>query len=184
MEANRTDVTGRKSHEKGQAYIELVVVLPLLIFLLMGLFDYSRAVHAKSVITNMSREAANLIARANMNLSGDEAKDFQDVLDLIGKTAQPLDMVHQGMMYISKIEFANNANKITRTLSWNRSTLSPTPSSKINISGQYPTVPAQNLGGLTLSSGKTTYVVEVFYKYESLFPANAFSPTLYSISIY
>lgn len=184
MEANRTDVTGGKSCKKGQAYIELVVVLPLLILLLLGLFDYSRVVHAKSIITNMSREAANLIARANMNLSGDEAKDFQDVLDLIGKTAQPLDMVHQGMMYISKVEFANNANKITRTLSWNRSTLSPTPSSKIIVSGQYPNVPAQNLGGLTLSSGKTTYVVEVFYKYESLFPANAISPTLYSVSIY
>lgn len=170
--------------EKGQAFVELAIVLPFLILLLMGIIDYSRAIHAKSIITNMSREGANLVSRANINLSGDELKDFQDTMDLIGKTAQPLDMVKQGMMYISKVENVNNRNRITQKLSWNRSTLTPIPSSSINISGQYPNVPSQNLGGISLAAGKTAYVVEVFYQFKSILPGNLFSPTLVSVSIF
>ena len=119
----------------------------------------------------MSREGANLIARANQNLSGDEATDFQNVLDLVGKTAQPLDMVSKGMMYIYKVEKLNGVNR-TSYLGWNRSTLSSKPST------------ALGLGGITLSEGQTVYGVEVYYNYTSLILPNRYSPTLRSISIF
>ena len=164
-----------RSGARGQAIIEFAVTLLLLVLLLMGVFDYSRAIHAQAIITNMSREGANLIARANLNLSGDDATDFQNVLDLIGKTAQPLDMVNQGMMHIYKVENVNGQNTITRQLGWSRST----GGSSMPISGS-----ARNLGGVTLGPTQVAYGVEVYYKYKSVFFGTRFAPTLKSISIF
>ena len=163
------------SNRQGQALIEMAITLMLLVILMMGVYDYSRAIHAQSIITNMSREGANLIARANMNLSGNEPTDFQNVLDLIGKTAQPLDMVNHGMMYIYKVERVNNQNKITDSLGWNRSVVG----SSMPISAS-----AANLGGITLATGQTAYGFEVYYQYQSVFLGNHYSPTLKSISIF
>ena len=88
---------------------------------MMGAFDYGRAIHAQAVITNMSREAANLISRANQNLSGNDSTDFQNVMNLVGQTAQPLNMTAQGMMYMYKVECVNGANQITLEVDWNGS---------------------------------------------------------------
>ena len=159
------------SGEHGQAIFEFAIALPLLVLLLMGLFDYSRQIHAQSIITNMSREAANLVARANTNLSGNEAQDFQDVMNLVARTAQPLNMMRGGMIYITKVERVNNTT-LTTFATWNGNTLSPAP--------------ARNapLGGITLTAGQAVYVVEVYYRYQSLFPGTMLSPTLYSYSIF
>jgi hypothetical protein len=175
MRTKLAHTAGGISNPSGQALIELAITLMLLVILMMGVFDYSRAIHAQSVITNMSREGANLIARANMNLSGNEPLDFQNVLDLIGKTAQPLDMVHQGMMYIYKVERVNSQNAITQSLAWNRSSASPMPARSAS---------ARNLGGIALATGQTAYAVEVYYQYKSVFLGNNYSPTLSSISIF
>ena len=175
MRARFTRRVGRVPDDRGQALIEMAMTIMLLVILLTGVYDYSRAIHAQSIITNMSREGANLIARANQNLSGDEATDFQNVLDLVGKTAQPLDMVSKGMMYIYKVERINNQNAITRELAWNRSTASPMPTRSAS---------ARNLGGITLAPGQIAYGVEVYYRYTSIILPNRYSPTLSSISIF
>jgi Flp pilus assembly protein TadG len=166
---------GRLAGERGQAIIEVALVAPLLLVMMMGVFDYARAIHAQSVITNMSREAANLISRANQNLSGNELTDFQNVMDLVGTTAQPLNMAAQGMMYMYKVECVNNRNTITLELAWNGSTLSPTPPRAVS---------AAALGGITLSPGQVAYGVEVYYQYQSVFLRNLFAPTLVSRSIF
>ena len=171
MRARFTRCVSRVPDEHGQALIEMAMALMLLVILMTGVYDYSRAIHAQSIITNMSREGANLIARANQNLSGDEATDFQNVLDLVGKTAQPLDMASKGMMYIYKVERVNGVNR-TSYLGWNRSTLNSKPSA------------ALGLGGITLSEGQTVYGVEVYYNYTSLILPTRYSPTLRSISIF
>ena len=171
MRARFTRRVGLMPDDRGQALIEMALTLMLLVILMMGVYDYSRAIHAQSIITNMSREGANLIARANQNLSGDEATDFRNVLDLIGKTAQPLDMVNKGMMYIYKVERLNGTNRTT-SLGWNGSALSSKPSA------------ALGLGGIALSEGQTVYGVEVYYRYTSVFLGNAYNPTLRSISIF
>jgi Flp pilus assembly protein TadG len=166
---------GRRSGDKGQAIIEVALVAPLLLVLMMGVFDYSRAIHAQAVITNMSREAGNLISRSNQNLSGNESTDFQNVMNLVGQTAQPLNMTAQGMMYMYKVECVNNTNTITLEVDWNGSSLSTKPA--MNAS-------AAALGGITLAPGQVAYGVEVYYQYQSLFLGNQFTPTLASRSIF
>ena len=190
MRKYRTYAIKDRSGERGQALVELAISLPLLLLLLIGVIDYSRAIHAKSIITNMSREAANLVSRANVNLSNDEAQDFPNVMNLVGKTAQPLDLVANGKMYISKVEYENHnpPNKITTYIPWGYGV--NTYTSKINPSGTNVKtnnvyVTAANLGGIALASGNPpTYVVEVYYKYRSILLGNTFSPTLYSVSYF
>lgn len=169
MRNNLTRAVDAPSRERGQAIIEFAISCPLLLLLLMGVVDYSRAIHAQSIITNMSREAANLVARANPNLSGNEPEDFQDVMNLIARTAEPLDMVAKGKMYITKVE---NVNNVVSTTSEAWGGISPTPPRNAP------------LGGLTLAAGQSVYVVEVDHRYESVFPAEIFSSTLYSYSIF
>jgi Flp pilus assembly protein TadG len=171
MRPKLTHTASGVSGERGQALIELAITLLLLVVLMMGVYDYSRAIHAQSIITNMSREAANLVSRANVNLSGTEATDVQNIMDLIGKTAQPLDMVNQGMMYVYKVERVNG-QYTTTPYSWTRSVLSSKPSA------------SNSLGGATLLDGQTAYGVEVYYQYRSIFLGSLYQPTLRSISIF
>jgi hypothetical protein len=44
--------------ERGQSLVELAMILPVLVLLLMGIFDLGRVVWANDTITNAAREAA------------------------------------------------------------------------------------------------------------------------------
>ena len=178
----RTITLKGKSGEKGQAVVELALVLSLvLIPLLFGVFDYSRAIHATSIITQMSREAANLVARPNTSLTGDDVTDFQNAMYFIAKDAGQLDMMNQGMMYITKVQYVGTSNRITVKVPWNQGNSS--------LTSNYPAVNRNvtdaQLGNINLSDANpVAYVVEVLYKYNSIFLVNTFSPTLYSVSIF
>ena len=45
-------------YQRGQAVIELVLVLPILLLLIVGAIEYGRLISAKIVITNAAREGA------------------------------------------------------------------------------------------------------------------------------
>ncbi len=48
--------------ERGQALVELAIALPLLILILMGIFEFGRAFYTYQVVTNASREGARVAA--------------------------------------------------------------------------------------------------------------------------
>jgi Flp pilus assembly protein TadG len=50
----------RRGHPHGQALVEFALVLPLFILLLLGIFDFGRAVYAWSTINNAAREGARI----------------------------------------------------------------------------------------------------------------------------
>lgn len=181
MRMKRTLTLKGKTGEKGQAVVELAMVLPLLLLLLFGVFDFSRAIHATSIITQMSREAANLVARPNTSLTGVDVTDFQNAMYFIALDARQLNMKSQGMMYITKVEFKNSSNTVTLKVPWNQGNSSLTS----NLPAVNGNVLAQQLGNITLSGANpVAYVVEVFYKYNSIFLVNTFSPILHSVSIF
>lgn len=49
-------------NERGQALVELAIALPLLILILMGIFEFGRAFYTYQVVTNASREGARVAA--------------------------------------------------------------------------------------------------------------------------
>ena len=52
-------VTSRqRKKERGQALVELAIVLPILLLILMGIFDFGRIFHGYLSVTTAAREAA------------------------------------------------------------------------------------------------------------------------------
>ena len=56
----------RRSNERGQSLVETALVLPILLLILMGIFDFGRAVFAFNAVSNSAREAAR-VAIVNQN---------------------------------------------------------------------------------------------------------------------
>jgi len=54
-------------NERGQALVELAIALPLLILILMGIFEFGRAFYTYQVVTNASREGARVAALGGSN---------------------------------------------------------------------------------------------------------------------
>jgi Flp pilus assembly protein TadG len=61
-------VIHRRDFASGQAMVELALVLPLLILIIMGVFDLGRAIYGYNVISNSAREGARYgIVHAHRN---------------------------------------------------------------------------------------------------------------------
>ncbi len=75
-------VTSRS--DRGQALVEAALVLPLLIVLMVGLFDLGRAVYADSTLSNAARVGSR-VAIVNQNVSQiqDAAATKAAALDLL-----------------------------------------------------------------------------------------------------
>ncbi|MDD2335378.1 MAG: TadE/TadG family type IV pilus assembly protein [Geobacteraceae bacterium] len=160
---------------KGAAFVELAIVLPLLLLLALGVFDFARAIHAKNMITNMSREGANLASRTTLSKT--------DIMNAIAYTAQPLNMNTNGMIYVTEVTgTAVNSTTTPIIQSQSRWQNRSTPASRI---GANPGDTAQNLSALNLTDGETVYTVEVFYRYRSVFYSYlGLDKQLYSMSVF
>ena len=149
----------------GQACVELAIVLPVLVLLLVCVYDFACAIRANNTIANMSREGANLASRSSLGTV--------DILNVLADTAQPLDMKNNGMIYVTVVQGATGQPIIVSQVGWQNGNLKDSISSRIGTpSAANPNPPAQNLGALTLDASKTVHVVEVFYNYQSLFSSS------------
>jgi len=161
---------------RGQAMIEFAMVLPFLILVVLGIFDFARAIHSHNTISNVSREGANLVSRSSLGQ--------QDIMNAIANTAQQLDMQRNGMIYITVLNGVTGSDPtIQSQYSWSSSTLSNKPASKLGTQAS-PTT--HSLTALNLQTGQSANVVEVFYIYQSLFSNNATKLTkqIYSRTIF
>ena len=53
---------GRYAIHKGQAIVEFIIALPILLLLITGAFDLGRAYYTKTALTNAAREGAYFIS--------------------------------------------------------------------------------------------------------------------------
>lgn len=165
---------------RGQALVELALVLPLLVLLFLGVFDFSRAIHAKNIITNVSREGANMASRSSLAP--------QDIMNALAWTARPLDMQNKGMMYVTVVQGTGGDPTIQSQTAWANAANTmklvgsrlgaPTPSN--------PNPPVRSLASLGLKTGQKAQVIEVFYKYQNVFSFNSgrLSSQYYSMAVF
>ena len=193
---------------RGIAAIEFAIVLPLLALLLFMLVDLSRAIQAKAILLNISREGANLSARATSDLSGSS----QGIMNALAATTPPLDMPARGMIYITKIMgHAAGPNGSVRNIvleqyRWNagaqRSAYQPdsqvwqcaswTTNGACGNIGKNDTAPGVDLMQGQLADGELIYAVETFYHFDMLFgaiethagKAPLLGPNLYSMTVF
>ena len=149
----------------GQSLVELAFALPLLVILALGIFDFSRAIQANNIITNMSREGANLASRTSVAPL--------DIMNSLASTAKPLSMSDHGAIYITQVTMVGGVPTITGN-SWR--VIAGDLSSRVTQANV-----AKKLGSIPVPTDDTVYICEVIYTYDFLF--KAYSPTLYSITI-
>jgi len=100
----RLTTTVRRKAQRGVAAIEMALFLPVLLLILLGIIDFSRAIHFDNILIHMSREGANLAAR------GGSRSSPQDVISALSQTAQPLTMASSGMIYITRVKGEPNGS--------------------------------------------------------------------------
>lgn len=156
----------RSDKQTGQAVVEFAIVLPLLLLLLMGIYDFACALRANNSISNMSREGANLASRPSAGMQDKR----QDIMNALAATAQPLNMRENGMMFITVIQ----GDTIRSQERWENGSLRDAVASRLGTpTPSEPHPKAQGVASLALAPDQTAYVVEVFYNYRSLFSSNA-----------
>jgi len=175
---------GRRARARGIAMIELALVLPVLLMLVLGVVDFSRAIQFNNVLVHLSREGANLSARTT------ETPDF--ILRTLMTTATPLDMNTSGMMFITKLVGRSDgratveaqyrpasggkralASRVYACSSWSGAGSCNLPSTR----------PIVTLS-VSLLNGETIYAAEALYDY-TLLTRYVISddPSLYALTI-
>lgn len=156
-----------KHAQRGVAFIEFALLAPLLIFIVLAIFDYARAIQANNILINMSREGANLVARTTANP--------QFIMNAVADTADPLDMARQGGMVITRVMGrADGRAEVVEQYRWTGGVSRPSRfwsncGTWINGTCTVPaTRPVVNLP-VVLRTGDMVYLVETFYAYQSLF---------------
>ncbi len=160
----------------GVALIELAIILPILLLLVFGAFEYARAIHAKNIITNMSREGANLVSRTSY--------PGQQIMDSIALTAQPLDMTANGMIFITEVRGQGADPTVPRVTAQRRWTGgSYHPSSRVwsgcsnwdadgaclkNFDELTDNEAEVDLNGLELKDREVVFAVEIFFDYQAI----------------
>jgi hypothetical protein len=86
-------------HDKGAALIEFCLILPVLLVLVFAIIDFGRLIHARLIITNVTREGGNLASR--------DIKSGTDLIAMLQSSASPLNLVSSGRICISNIEAGN-----------------------------------------------------------------------------
>jgi Flp pilus assembly protein TadG len=72
-----------RGQSRGQALVEFAFALPILILLLMGIFDFGRAIYAYNTVNNAAREAVRVaIVDQNCNTVGQVAKEHAASLEV------------------------------------------------------------------------------------------------------
>lgn len=188
----------RKKNSRGLAAVEFAVILPMLLLLSLPILDLARIIQFDMILTNMSREAANLASRTQ-----DEP---WDIMNTVAATAPPLQMQTSGIIYISKI-IGNGPGKSNVILEQYKWTGGFNQSSKVwaNCSswasdgtGKCSSIPSAGFSindamANQLADGEVIYVVESFYRTNILFNSMnfgfgittpQFNPDLYAKTIF
>jgi len=179
----RSKIHAKRGTERGAALLELALLLPLLVVMALGVIDLGRLIHARLVVTNVSREGGSLASRGK---GGGDA----NLLAMLQSSATPFDLVNQGCIHITKIGAGN--------LLSNPPHPNPYIISQVQA-GKLPVTSSVSGGSNSLRSGLSDVilnylivdpntglpdisgvtVVEVFYHYRPITPLPGFVQNLF-----
>ena len=78
----------RRDEARGQTLVEFALILPIFLLLVIGIFDFGRAIYAYNTISNAAREAVRLgIVDQSCDAIGTEARDRAASLGLSWQTS-------------------------------------------------------------------------------------------------
>ena len=185
---------------RGQSVVEFAVVMPLLLLIVLGVIEVSYALLDQHVVTKMTREGSNLISR--------ETSLADAVTALKSMSGRPVNFNTNSKVIFSVVRRGattgtNNYNKDVLYQRYEYGAIAGTSQISTRGAGSYGTGPeyeasnadgdtniqVTNLpAGLTLSTGGTLYITEIFTTHELITPFDRFGvtvpKTLYSIAYF
>jgi hypothetical protein len=81
--------------EKGTSAVEMALILPILLMILFSIIDLGRFIHARYIISSVSREGGSLGSR--------DIQSAADLITMLQNAALPLDLATSGRIFIWKI---------------------------------------------------------------------------------
>ena len=138
----------------GQSLVELAFVSLVLMVILFGMIDFGRAIYRQQLITNLSREGANLASRDST---------FPETLDALVVSAGTLNIETDGYIILTELSRATDG---TLSVTRQQTRGSQTSASKIGTVGGSVSFSQNNIP----APGQSLIVAEVFVLYSSVTP--------------
>jgi Flp pilus assembly protein TadG len=159
------------SQERAVAFSEFAILLPILLVVFVAIVDIGRIVYFQQVVTNLSREAANIVSRG-----ASTAEAFASI-----ETADaPLDVTSAGRVIISTIR----RRSPTRARAWVVEQVASGAlhdvTSRVGVLGGPAAIP--NLR--QLPAGMTLRAVEVVHVFEPLLNGRGLGLDIYPSTVY
>jgi len=151
--------------QDGVAALELAILLPVLLFLLLGAFELPRALLIYEKVTRVSAEIGDLAARQDTMI----ASQLTDLFSAADEIMSPFSFKTYGTVVVSSLTQASGKDPVIAWQCSSDTTL--LLSSKIGKQGDKPVLP----NGLTVGTGDNVIVAEVFYKYAPIFASYMFN---------
>ncbi|OBT14039.1 hypothetical protein A9264_02310 [Vibrio sp. UCD-FRSSP16_10] len=155
----------------------MTFIVPILLLIMMGIFELTQVIQANNIIISISREGANLISR-------NSSQTPEQVMDTIASTSDPLNLDQDGIIYINLVvgREDDSGNPIDPVLNqqyrwgdFGYSAQSSTWDECTQWGGSDngtcdigDTDPVLTNFPLQLDSGESVYVVEVIYRYSPI----------------
>ena len=166
--------------QRGATLVELALLLPILVVMVLGIIDFGRLIHARLVITNVSREGGSIGSRANQ-------QGNQQLITALQHSAAPFTISGaDGRIIITRISAGPNALNPQPFIDWRETGGALDEPSRItgNV-GQTPGGLANPLfGRLQFNTAQNdsdiaeVTIVEVFYLYRPITPLPEFIQNL------
>jgi Flp pilus assembly protein TadG len=155
----------RSRDQSGQALIEFMFVGFILLFLLFGMIDFSRAISTRQTLINLSRESANLAARGTGDTT-DAAISNAIAAAIAG--AAPLSLTTNGLVIISAVLNSNGVFLVTNQIE--EGALSNSAPSKIAPGGIGSIATMPPTAVQIPQTNQIAFVSEVYYSYQPVTP--------------
>jgi Flp pilus assembly protein TadG len=161
--------------------LEFALILPILVIMVFGIIEFGRLINARLIVTNVSREGGNLASRYRDVEIQDQAND---VINMMQKSATPLDLDADGKIYITKIVAGTSSRSPKPTIAAQVSEGDLSVSSDI-ASGGTLGLSTELYNHLVFNDSNQTAdiseitVAEVFYKHQTIIPLPNFLETIF-----
>ena len=166
--------------QRGATLVELALLLPILVVMVLGIIDFGRLIHARLVITNVSREGGSIGSRTDQ-------QGNQQLITALQHSAAPFTISGaDGRIFITRIGAGLNALSPQPFIDWRVTGGALNEPSRITGNeGQTPGGLANPLfGRLQFNTAQNdsdiaeVTIVEVFYLYRPITPLPEFIQNL------
>ena len=165
---------GPRGRDSGQAILEYALSATVMLILIFGLIDLSRAIFVAQVIANLSGQGSSMASRGTT---------LANTAAAVAASSAPLDLNRSGRVIVSAVFNSNSVLKLTgQAAQGGIASISHVGS----VIGGTAKVPAS----ATPQLNQTVYVTEVFYHFRAITPignflSKTFLPSqLYDVAYY